>query len=90
MGARQCLELGRLVTRFLRAVPVHSGSGTVTKPLAAQETPSRNRDVINWPARCLPGAPHGTLRGALLGCGCLPCQVAKNAALTPSPVPERK
>jgi hypothetical protein len=75
---------------FLRAVPVHGGSGTVTEPLAAQDTQSRNRNVINWPPRCLPGAPHGTLRGALVGCGCLFCQAAKNAAVTPSPVPEGK
>jgi hypothetical protein len=90
MGALQCLELGRLVTRFLRAVPVHGGSATVTEPLAAQDTQSRNRNVINWSPRCLPGAPHGTLRGALLGCGCLFCQAANNAAVTPSPVPEGK
>ena len=39
----------------------------MTEPLTAQDPQSRNRNVVNWPPRCLTGAPHGTLRGALLG-----------------------
>jgi hypothetical protein len=90
MGALQCLELGRLVTRFFAsgacARRERDGDRTPRRSGHPESKPERDQLAAPVPAR----RTTGTLRGALLGCGCLFCQAAKNAAVTPSPVPEGK